>query len=130
MVIHKIYFLLKFTDIPKKLNLWKAIIWFQIYEQRQTYWYLHKIYPTISYLILFSFYFLTQESSTQKLLFYKDVVEYRKSVNTFFLNVEMVSDQEFWRAMDDMSTVSRSLLIVLLGIILCYRMVIISWIFQ
>jgi hypothetical protein len=130
MVIHKINFLLKFTDIPKKLCLWKAIIWFQIYEQRQTYWYLHKIYRTNAYLILFSFYFLTQESSTQKLLFYKDVVEYRKSVKTFFLNVEMVSDQEFWRVMDDMSTVSRSLLIVLLGNILCYRMVIILWIFQ
>ena len=48
---------------------------------------------------------VSKESSTQKLLFYKDVVEYRKSVKTFFRNVEMVSDQEFWRAMDDMSTV-------------------------
>ena len=62
-------------------------------------------------LYCFLFYFLTQESSTQKLLFYKDVAEYRKSVKTFFLKVEMVTDQEFWRAMDDMSTVSRGSLI-------------------
>jgi len=34
----------------------------------------------------------------------------------------MVSDQEFWAAMDDMSTVSRRLFIILLGIILCYKM--------
>jgi len=114
----------------KKKYLWRAIICFQIYEQWQTCWYLHKIYPTNAYLILFSFYSLTQESSTQKLLFYKDVAEYRKSVKTLFLKVEMVSDQEFWGAMDDMSTVSRRSLIVLLGIILCYRMVIILWIFQ
>ena len=90
-----------------------------------SYLYLHKIYPTNAYLILFSFYSLTQESSTQKLLFHKDVAEYRKSVNTFFLKVEMVSDQEFWGAMDDMSTVSRRSFIVLLGIILFYRMIII-----
>jgi hypothetical protein len=52
-------------------------------------------------IVLFSFFFLTQESSTQKLLFHKDVAEYRKSVKTFFLKVEMVNDKEFWRAMDD-----------------------------
>jgi hypothetical protein len=82
--------------------------------------YLHKSYRTNAYIVLFSFFFLTQESSTQKLLFHKDVAEYRKSVKTFFLKVEMVNDKEFWRAMDDMSTVSRTSLIVLLGIILCY----------
>jgi len=37
----------------------------------------------------------------------------------------MVSEEEFWGTMDDTSTVSRRSLIVVLGIILCYRIVII-----
>ncbi|XP_052060745.1 plexin-A2-like isoform X3 [Mytilus californianus] len=44
-----------------------------------------------------------RDASTQKLLFCKDIPEYRKNVNSFFIKVEAVNDQEFWTAMDEIS---------------------------
>ncbi|CAC5414008.1 PLXNA [Mytilus coruscus] len=46
---------------------------------------------------------VTKDASTQKLLFCKDIPEYRKNVNSFFMKVEAVNDQEFWTAMDEIS---------------------------
>ncbi|XP_071159982.1 plexin-A4-like [Mytilus edulis] len=47
---------------------------------------------------------VTKDASTQKLLFCKDIPEYRKNVNSFFIKVEAVNDQEFWKAMDEISS--------------------------
>lgn len=52
------------------------------------------------------FLYIFQDASTQKLLFCKDIPEYRKNVNSFFIKVEAVNDQEFWKAMDEISSVS------------------------
>ncbi|XP_076089876.1 plexin-A1-like [Mytilus galloprovincialis] len=46
---------------------------------------------------------ISKESSTQKLLFHKDIPRYRKLIGAFFMKLEPVSDQDFWSEMDECS---------------------------
>lgn len=62
--------------------------------------------------------FSQQESSTQKLLFHKDIPRYRKLIGAFFIKLEPVSDQDFLSEMDECSNVNLNKIYVNIYILL------------
>ena len=52
-----------------------------------------------------TFFISLQESPIQRLLFHKDIERYRKSIGSFYSQMEPVADHDFWRTLDQLSDV-------------------------